>query len=393
MVVVVSAREDGSSSRRKVVLAIVLLVLAVVAVGLRNQSDVIVSFSPTVEGTEAKALDPDEKLLSMLEKDGGTSFVDQAVDDEESSFGSSSSSSSKPAVATNEALSFLKDKRTLVVYSGPTTTDTSIPKSQLYTRNFEYFLETGVECDVQDTLLVVTEQVAAFYAKRVDDLNDECRKQGHRVRLVVRENVCHDMESVRVGFATNVVNTSLYDYFVYVNCGMTGPPTRAERNNVPWTYNFTSKHQNKDVAMSGLSHNCYSWAHLQSHVYSFNRVGLEIVLKEGAIYDCRKSATFAMGKAAITKEIIARYEMGMSRAILNRGFAIATLMRPSTLRKQDWSWCGGNYTDIWAESKLEQEYGRLPNLTDILFFKTSRLVPEEMRRRIKFEGKVPWHWK
>ena len=289
-------------------------------------------------------------------------------------------------------------KRTLVVYSGPTSANQTLINTvaihQLYKKNFEYFLKEGIECDAQDTVLVVTKEVYPTYAKRVEEMDKECQKQGHRIVLYARENNCWDMESAWVVFSDQVpgIQTDQYDAFVYVNCGMTGPPTREERHGIPWTQNFTSLLNDK-VAMSGLTHNCYAWAHIQSFMYALSLEGLRATLKDGAIYDCRKSAAGPKGPNAQKSEIISRYEMGMSRSVMKRGFAIQTTIRPRIFLEEDWSWCGRNHTDLWAETALVKEFGAIPNITETMFFKSSRLMPDDVRQRLGFVGRAPANWK
>ena len=135
--------------------------------------------------------------------------------------------------------------KVLVVYSGPTelmdahTENHKIKKMELYRLNFEYFLRHGIHCQTQDTILVVTDVVAARYQTQVDELHHRCQDEfGNFVRLVLRNNTCYDLESVRIAleFAgqgdrpavmTNTTSSkivaSYYDYFVYLNCGVTGP--------------------------------------------------------------------------------------------------------------------------------------------------------------------------
>ena len=46
--------------------------------------------------------------------------------------------------------------KVVVVYTGPTELNTGSGKTWLYRTNFEYFLEHGIDCPYQDTILVLT---------------------------------------------------------------------------------------------------------------------------------------------------------------------------------------------------------------------------------------------
>ena len=125
--------------------------------------------------------------------------------------------------------------RVLVVYSGPTDLPPDpdllkrgdrieLQKQELYRVNFEHFLRYGVQCRTQDTVLVVTEEVAPLYRERVDHMHRTCQEQfGNKVLLIVRtKNECYDLETVRRVMHDGVVDIDAYDYFVYANCGTSG---------------------------------------------------------------------------------------------------------------------------------------------------------------------------
>jgi len=186
------------------------------------------------------------------------------------------------------------------------------------------------------------------------------------------------METVRVILQGGQVNVKDYNYFIYVNCGTTGPaPT-----NYPWTLDYTSRMDDK-VKMVGLSHNRHSGQpHIQSMVYALDRVGLELIQEQGAVYDCR-------GQLHPRDNIISRYEIGMSRILLDAGYAIRSILRNTTI--QNWhDPCEGE--DMWFKSRLKEftGLGRVPHLNETIFFKTSRVLPEEIANKIKYTRHVHW---
>ena len=150
------------------------------------------------------------------------------------------------ATTTTTTTTTSTSKRILVVYSGPN--DAKSHRAELYERNMDYFLSHGgIVCDAgTDTVVVVGHEYHASVLPRIRKLNDMCRRRGRgvggggggggdAVTLVARRNVCYDMESARLALYGGVGSSDLppiptYDYFVFVNCGVTGP---GERNPPP----------------------------------------------------------------------------------------------------------------------------------------------------------------
>ena len=279
--------------------------------------------------------------------------------------------------------------RILVAYSGPTlyTLDEEKKKPTLYRLNFEYFLEQGVQCQTQDTALVVTEQVEPYYRKRIDQLNSDCaKKYGTFVKLLIRNETCYDMESVRVVLNDPVIAAnSTYDYFVYANCGVTGPAKELASN---WTSLFTQK-LNDRIKMTGITAECANIVHIQSMVYAVDRVGLGVI--HNIPFDCREDERYMALTEPAHKvgHIVNRYERQMGVSIMRAGYGIEAFLRPKQYFKDDK--CTDN--DLWLTSHLNETFGgRMPRLQDTLFFKTSRVLTPEIAEEIKFTGKVDWNW-
>ena len=153
-----------------------------------------------------------------------------------------------------------EQKPTLVVYSGPSNKASRL--APLYQTNLEHFLKHGVDCSVQDTVISVGQDYYEDYLPRIRAMQEVCAQQPHRgkVILVPRRDVCYDMETVRIVFYGGVhrVDVRTYDYFVYANCGASGPPP--QKNSAPqqrrwWTHKFTDL-LDETVKMSGLTVNC-----------------------------------------------------------------------------------------------------------------------------------------
>lgn len=171
------------------------------------------------------------------------------------------------------------DKKILVVYSGPTefadpetVREPSSPAQErlkeLYRLNFEYFLKYGVQCRTQDTLVIVTSVVQQRYQPQIDALHIKCQEHGHQVIMATRNNTCWDLETVRRVMHDDIVDLNQYDYFVYVNCGTSGPSRLWA--DLPWT-DLLLERLNAKVKMSGLTLSCAtSDPHIQSMVYALD---------------------------------------------------------------------------------------------------------------------------
>jgi hypothetical protein len=105
------------------------------------------------------------------------------------------------------------------------------------------------------------------------------RHHGHSVILAKRNSTCLDLGSVRLAlYGEYVKDVSVYDYFVYLNCGVTGLSPKWAH--LTWIDLFLSK-LNDEMKMTGLSLNCWGNPHIQSMMYALDRTGLEIVMRGG----------------------------------------------------------------------------------------------------------------
>ncbi|KAL7540221.1 hypothetical protein ACHAXR_009952 [Thalassiosira sp. AJA248-18] len=253
-------------------------------------------------------------------------------------------------------------KRTLVVYSGPTSLDGTIGKNDVYLANFEYFVQHGIECHglggtdnpeqpFEDLnlqyVIVLTQEVADKYTaedglitrKQLDcrAAQQERQRLNHQVMgndnslitVLVREDRCYDMESLLLVSRTYDI-PQLYDHMVYINCGLAGPkfgpgsPEHWEHMS-SWTELYTSLLSDK-VQMVGHTINThfntvYS-PHIQSFLFAVNTPMIDIWLKTGAIYECGISNEDFQDDL-VKMALVWRYEVGISRVLLERGYSIA----------------------------------------------------------------------
>ena len=283
----------------------------------------------------------------------------------------------------------------LVLYSGPATLiEGDLDKTTLYLRNFDYFLQHGVDCATQDTIVVLGYDVAKLYRHQITQLNLACQQQqhsqSHTITLVERENECYDMESVRLVMHGNITNILDYDYFIYVNCGTTGPMMPQNETHIPWTHKFIERLVG-NVKMVGLSHVCLHYdTHIQSMVYALDNIGMQIIQDSDCVYDCRPLKQTNQSEIDFINDIIFRYEIQMSRVILEKGYSIESLTRSKILTKENREDCIDK--DMWLTSHLNEIYGKIPSLEDVLFFKTSRVLTPETAVIINFTGSIWWNW-
>jgi hypothetical protein len=300
--------------------------------------------------------------------------------------------------------------KVLVVYSGPTDLvvnpellkiDT---RNELYRLNFEYFLRHGVQCQTQDTILVVTSSVQQHYQHRIDRMNQYCQQHhGHMVKMALRNNTCRDLETVRrVMHDHDIVDVLHYDYFIFANCGISGPSRQWAT--LPWTDVFL-RGLNDRIKMTGLTLYCGTGVpHIQSMVYALDRRGLQIIRDSDAVFDCKlelqkdDALQSREHRDELDKEddlIINRYETGLGRILLAKGFGLAPIVRPTTVFTETTNDCiaNPNYNeDIWIKSQLRKEFGRFPRLDEMIFFKSSRVLPEDVANEINFTLPITWEW-
>jgi hypothetical protein len=336
----------------------------------------------------------------------------------------------------------LEKKRTLVVYSGPTSLDHTIGKSDIYLNNFDYFIEHGIECHglggtndldhpFEDLnvhyVIVLTQEVAEKYTAEdglITMKQANCRAAKHEMQrkshqvlgddnslitVLVREDRCYDMESLLLVSRTYDI-PNLYDHMVYINCGLAGPkfgPGSPEHWEYlsSWTELYTSLLSDK-VQMVGHTINThfntvYS-PHIQSFLFAVNTPMIDIWLKTGAIYECGISNE-DFKDDLVKMALVWRYEVGISRVLLERGYSIAaafmhqqgSLGVPLVIDNN--STFGRHFgkeeithSDVFLESGVRRlTESSFPDYTDhrkysilpwdcYVFFKVSRLIPSEL---------------
>jgi hypothetical protein len=298
----------------------------------------------------------------------------------------------------------------------------------MYLKNMDFFLENGVTCwsdsvDV-DYIIVLTRDVADHYTSPdglitkkkqycIDLKTNELRSYESSIEVVVRQDRCYDMESIRV-VAEQKDLQSEYDDMVFLNCGMVGPKIghlSPIPPNVHWTQLFTSL-LTDSIRMSGLSINPNPRIHIQSFLYSMSTKTLHLLLEKGNIFDCG-------GRLG---NVVNVYEVGMARTILSQNYSLAvpfmnnfelgkTLVvnRTNTAalegvptRKSDiWNYKGDNMRTatstmdqdrlkkvvgaFFSEESLEEYKFSILPWEFYIFFKVSRFVPFDIQIEMMYD--------
>mmetsp|Transcript_8720 Transcript_8720/g.19577 ORF Transcript_8720/g.19577 Transcript_8720/m.19577 type:complete len:546 (+) Transcript_8720:160-1797(+) len=358
-------------------------------------------------------------------------------------------------VTTNYNMS---KKRTLVVYSGPTSLDRTIGKNDVYLTNFEYFIQNGIEChglggvdkdhSSQQThqeqqfvdnniqyVIVLTQDVADEYTGEeglITKKQRECsiaQQQSHPnnnnndplVTVLIRQDKCYDMESILVVLRTFDVPHN-YDHMVYINCGLAGPhfgpgsPVSNWEQLSSWTELYTSL-LSDTVQMVGHTINThfntvYS-PHVQSFLFAINTPMIDVWLETGAIYECG-IANEDFKDDILRMALVWRYEVGISRVLLERGHSIAAAFMHQSGRIGEPLVIDANSTfgrnleiddiihsDVFTEEGLRRltessfleyddrrKYAILP-WDCYVFFKVSRLIPYDIQDVMQYNSLGP----
>jgi hypothetical protein len=198
-----------------------------------------------------------------------------------------------------------------------------------------------------------------------------------------------------------------YDNLVFLNCGLVGPKHGSHSpisTHSHWTQLFTLP-LTDSIRMTGLTINPTNSPHIQSFLYAMSTETLPILLSAGNIYDC--------GGGRTGFQLIDRYEIGMSRTLLGKGYSIAVPymnnleMGKSLIVDRNSFHKVKSGSDLWFEDTLRNAtltmdkselqklvgYDGEDSSTDrsilpweyYVFFKVSRFVPEDIQREMEYD--------
>jgi len=293
-------------------------------------------------------------------------------------------------------------RKVLVIYSGPTDVLPFEPQyyyqglhnnAFLYQQNFEYFLQHGIQCQVQDTAIVLTKATLALYQNRLEQLDKYCQEHyQHRVFIVLREHKCLDMESLR-RVLEDVPHVYDYSHYVYLNCGVIGP---SPDYNIPYATALLA-HLDESVKMTGLSVNCYcegkTIPHVQSMVFATDATGWKLLSQ--IPFDCESDEEYQMLSTDFDKReyIILKYECAMGAAMLEAGYSIWGMLNTDQVSSSSADSC--SVFDVFKRKTMTKLYGRIPHFNETLFWKSSRFVTHDMAQLMgtqELETLRTWHY-
>mmetsp|Transcript_7679 Transcript_7679/g.16610 ORF Transcript_7679/g.16610 Transcript_7679/m.16610 type:complete len:507 (+) Transcript_7679:165-1685(+) len=281
-----------------------------------------------------------------------------------------------------------------------------------------------------------------------DQVEEDGETTSTFIKVITRQDRCYDMESIRTVVTTMNVQ-ALYDNLLFINCGLVGPKfgpgtpklipsTSSTSTNEPkqqtmvpyshWSQIYTSR-LTDSVRLVGHSINTHFhtfFPHVQSFLYAIKTETVPILLSSGAIYDCGLTQEELGGNDEKRFELINRYEVGMSTQLLKRGYKIATAFvnrygfGKSLVYDKDSTWgteIDDTVSDIWYEDGIRNLTASMSRHTpkwwnnegkhglrnpeedtfeyhqwDILpwdhflFFKVSRLVPEDVQNEMNYNA-------
>ena len=222
------------------------------------------------------------------------------------------------------------DSSTLIIYSGPTEQKGAATNADLYNSNLRAFLKLGM--DVRNahvtTAIVITRNVSHL----------EPLLLRHGARVFYRRNVCYDMESYRIVLAAMRAERRVFRYYIMLNCGVFGPalPPYLLGGNGPihWA-DLITRHINAGTKLVGMYICCggadgVAWPHVASEMYATDALGLSYIEQDGAIFKCTQTkegnpSDPSLGHGSVYTRLAVDFEMGLSRAMLKRGYNIAAL--------------------------------------------------------------------
>lgn len=268
------------------------------------------------------------------------------------------------------------------------------------------------------------------------------------IRVVTRLDRCYDMESIRIVVTNMNVQALYDNLLfincglVGPKFGPGSPkliPSSSKTNSkltmVPyshWSQLYTSR-LTDSVRLVGHSINTHFhtfFPHVQSFLYALRTDTVPILISSGAIYDCGLTQEELGGNPTKRFELINRYEVGMSTQLLKQGYNIATAFvnrygfGKSLVYDKTSTWgteLDDTVSDIWYEDGIRNLTATMSKQTkfwatatttddksslrdndnrgedtfeyhqwDILpwdyfvFFKVSRLVPEDVQREMNY---------
>ncbi len=162
------------------------------------------------------------------------------------------------------------------------------------------------------------------------------------------ENECYDIGTFGWFFSQNIVNTTLYKYFIFMNSSIRGPffvPYFATED-TSWFEIFT-KRITDEIKLVGPTINCEQMPHVQSYLMVTDEVGLSILISNTSeIFRCHLNYHDAVWNG----------EMAASQMLLRANYQIASLQskyQGVDFRKPENRACNGGGSPIYEDGAID----------------------------------------
>ena len=227
-------------------------------------------------------------------------------------------------------------------------------------KNLDFFIKNGVtnENDVKFIFLINNHKLSIL----IPDFKN--------VTVLKRENYGYDFGAYSNGL--DIVNLNDFDYFIFLNDTVRGPFLPRYLPKKYWYRLFTNMLSDKTKLCGATKNYEINGTHIQSPSFATDKIGLDILIKN-KIFDLEnyndKDSDHNQLINNNKKKFIHKYEIGMSKIILDNGFKIKSLEQSENISDRsklekliltDINW-NNNY------------YGQDLNPIEVMFYKSNRL--------------------
>ncbi|CAF1285272.1 unnamed protein product [Rotaria magnacalcarata] len=165
---------------------------------------------------------------------------------------------------------------------------------------------------------------------------------------IQHENECFDFGTFGWFLSRNIVNTSLYKYFIFMNASIRGPYFTAYFDDEHmWWFTVFTKRLNDEIKLVGSTINCEYKPHVQSYLLVTDRIGLSILTdQKQAVFSCKKGYSDAVFNG----------EIGASQLIIHANYQIASLQikyQGWDFRKKENEACNNRVSPIFLDRSVD----------------------------------------
>jgi len=164
---------------------------------------------------------------------------------------------------------------------------------------------------------------------------------------IQHENECYDIGTFGWFLSQNIINTTLYKYFIFMNSSVRGPffVPYFEQLGIWWFHIFTSRLTDQ-IKLVGPTINCDEKPHVQSYLMVTDQVGFTILTKQTGIFRCHANYNDAIDNG----------EVAASQLILHANYQIASLQSKYQgwdFRKQENQGCNHANSPIFHDRAID----------------------------------------